>query len=907
VSRSASGPDGVPFSFFKHHRKLLKPFIKEAISSITSPLFSDPHFCDAYISLIPKSDNAGTPDKFRPITVTNSLYRIIGKYFAIDFTRFIAPLISEHQHAILPGRSTAHYLSHVRDRFLNSSTFCLLQTDYAKAYDFINREAIIKVLSHINTPPFLLQYISNILKPSSVYLATPNGHKFPFLSLNGVRQGCPISPFIFITVYDIFLRLMAPISGLVVMGGYMDDSSFVFSDSSFLNGASSAISLYERAVGALFSKPKCILLLDSPNRGIGDWPASAIATCSDILGIPTGKSLSILDVWRPTLNKLLHVSQRLGALRTSLSATIRLINKYWVPVTSYIGRFVYCSKEVAKVMANHLRIALGSHNSIPSGLLFSTTSPFCFPIPIRHPVLSAISSIASLDQSLFNDRTPKSPISTAYGRAIGIADISAVLPLNASSRDLICSSNVRPNFHGPVSRTYYRWMSSSLPGPSFLSKNLSKQDIALIAINLSNSTPNNLKISFLRLLTHSWHLHSYPSDCPFCGHISLSYEHLSLCPVVIQLYDCPRFVPRGAIVHTRPPLSPKSFLLINPNPNPHHSLFTLSLIHAIRKTLLSGPFSSLVQAQRLLDLHFHSGLTSLSFPALNNTRPNITISFSLNPLTSPFPFAIPSLVLLPIPSFPFQSISSFVHPENEVSLIFDGSCSDCPSISGGGIVIRSPLGVERLSCWSPGGSNNVAEGLAALYGSIRSITKVQALNSNFNMVGDSSIIVKGVAGLISIENPILSRLISLTRWIISRFPSVKIFLIPREDNSLADRIAFATSTLPEIGIQAANSPLANRDSLHFPPVGTIQIPLQFYSQFLKTTPSSLFSFPSPTAWGAHYSPSLPFSVSFSSSPPTLHRPLFLHTSSPDPSTIVSSLLNTSPESLCMPPQPFPFL
>jgi len=147
----------------------------------------------------------------------NSIYRIVGKYFAIEFIQFISPLISSAQHAILPQRSITRYLISIRDRFLESSSsqLSLLQMDFTKAYDIINRVVIVEILKHIKTPPHLLRYIMNILQPSTAYFALPHGFKSPITISGGVRQGCPISPFIFITVYDLFLWLMSPVQGLV--------------------------------------------------------------------------------------------------------------------------------------------------------------------------------------------------------------------------------------------------------------------------------------------------------------------------------------------------------------------------------------------------------------------------------------------------------------------------------------------------------------------------------------------------------------------------------------------------------------------------------------------------------------------------------------------------------------------
>jgi len=192
--KSSAGPDGIPFCFFKCQWKSLKVLLCKTVSEAALPDCLPISFNEAYIALIPKGKSICKPDEVRPITVTNSIYRIVGKYYVVGFIKFINQFISHTQQAILPGRSIAKYLIRVCDFFLESTDplIGLLQSDFKKAYDFLNHNAILQVPKYIGTPSHLFNYIYNILHPSYCYFALPNGSSHKFLVVNGVKQGCPI-------------------------------------------------------------------------------------------------------------------------------------------------------------------------------------------------------------------------------------------------------------------------------------------------------------------------------------------------------------------------------------------------------------------------------------------------------------------------------------------------------------------------------------------------------------------------------------------------------------------------------------------------------------------------------------------------------------------------------------------
>eukprot|EP00253_Pinus_taeda_P004728 PITA_04728 len=96
----------------------------------------------SFVSLIPKQDNAQTPDRFRPIALCNVVYKIISKVVANRLKPLLLSLVSVEQSGYVEGRQIlnniiqAHEVVHSLTS--NRKAGMIMQLDLAKAYDKLN-------------------------------------------------------------------------------------------------------------------------------------------------------------------------------------------------------------------------------------------------------------------------------------------------------------------------------------------------------------------------------------------------------------------------------------------------------------------------------------------------------------------------------------------------------------------------------------------------------------------------------------------------------------------------------------------------------------------------------------------------------------------------------------------------
>jgi hypothetical protein len=249
---TAAGYDGNPFSLFISSFELLEEVWVDLIDGIGNGTISlNDDFGCSLLSLIAKADGNIETKDFRPISVTNVIYRIIMKYFAKEIRRLAEPLISVSQRALLKGRSiisaTRHILDTWYNRLWNNKDTVFLKTDFSKAFDFFNRDALLAILDYYNLPPFVLNVAKVALKNSETHVLGYSD-SVNFMSVTGVRQGCPVSPLFYILGVDLLASNLMKTEGVVAFGCYADDNGLVLEDHKALNRIWRTIDIYCKSV-----------------------------------------------------------------------------------------------------------------------------------------------------------------------------------------------------------------------------------------------------------------------------------------------------------------------------------------------------------------------------------------------------------------------------------------------------------------------------------------------------------------------------------------------------------------------------------------------------------------------------------------------------------------------------------
>ncbi|XP_060962265.1 uncharacterized protein LOC115695280 [Cannabis sativa] len=247
-SGKAPGPDGMSVLFFKHYWDSVGFDFCEAISNffITGRMHKGINATN--IVLIPKVQNPKRPNHFRPISLCNVVYKVISKIIANRIKPLLPQLICPTQAAFVPGRAIqdnnviAQEIIHSFNRKKGKEGLFAIKIDLMKAYDKMSWGFIDHVMECFAVPQEFGTWVSQCIATTSLNVCLNGGSVGKIIPSCGLRQGDPLSPYLFIWGAEILSRLLEDaqnsrtISGIRLSRGGPTLSHIFFADDLILVG-----------------------------------------------------------------------------------------------------------------------------------------------------------------------------------------------------------------------------------------------------------------------------------------------------------------------------------------------------------------------------------------------------------------------------------------------------------------------------------------------------------------------------------------------------------------------------------------------------------------------------------------------------------------------------------------------
>lgn len=359
----APGPDGFTAAFFKASWDTTGHDLTEAVLEFFRHGKLLKQLNHTIIALIPKvTHNAGVGD-FRPIACCNIAYKLITKIISNRLAALMPKLISLPQSAFVKGRIITDNIFLAQElirkyNYKRNAPKCTLKIDLRKAYDSISWEFLFDLLIGLGFPLSFAGWIKECVSTASFSIAI-NGELHGFIQgKRGIRQGDPMSPYLFLLCMEYFSRLLntrtiqrefnfhAKCSSLKITHLAFADDLMLFSrgDEHSVGILMDTLKEFEESSGLRINSNKSSLFtagifgadLDAIRArvgfSIGEWPIR-------YLGIPLDTKRLCVQDYSPLIEKIISKINAWSCKSLSFAGRLELIQSvlqgtvcYWLQI-----------------------------------------------------------------------------------------------------------------------------------------------------------------------------------------------------------------------------------------------------------------------------------------------------------------------------------------------------------------------------------------------------------------------------------------------------------------------------------------------------------------------------------------------------------------------------------------------
>ncbi|XP_060964627.1 uncharacterized protein LOC133033648 [Cannabis sativa] len=241
------GPDGMNPKFFQKYWHIVGPDVIACVREFFLNEGMPEGLNDTNIVLIPKKKKPDQMSELRPISLCNVVAKVITKVLANRLKGILNRIISLNQSAFIPGRlitdnimvsfEVLHYL---KRKQIGKDGCMALKLDLSKAYDRVDWHFLTAMLSRMGFCDKWVRLIYGSLCSVKYHIVSSGYTMGPIIPSRGLRQGDPISPYLFLICAEGLSALIQHyeerkfIHGCKVANGAPIVSHLLFADDSFL-------------------------------------------------------------------------------------------------------------------------------------------------------------------------------------------------------------------------------------------------------------------------------------------------------------------------------------------------------------------------------------------------------------------------------------------------------------------------------------------------------------------------------------------------------------------------------------------------------------------------------------------------------------------------------------------------
>ena len=208
----APGADAMPAEFYQELWDDIAPDIYNFASETLTQAHINDELNVSKIALLPKTEDRLRIQNYRPISLLNTLYKVVAKIYANRMKPLLHHWILPSQTGFVPNRCILDNIflafEAIEWTLESNQNISMLLLDFEKAYDRVSWKFLSQTMEKMGFHDTWIKQVMSLNINASATILVNGEQTKNFKLQRSVRQGCPLAPYLFLLTVDVLGQML---------------------------------------------------------------------------------------------------------------------------------------------------------------------------------------------------------------------------------------------------------------------------------------------------------------------------------------------------------------------------------------------------------------------------------------------------------------------------------------------------------------------------------------------------------------------------------------------------------------------------------------------------------------------------------------------------------------------------